>query len=60
MFKNHPDKHNIKFVVLPTVMEALGFMCDVPIHFIQLIDKFREGKPHACGVKLDFSLLLAN
>jgi hypothetical protein len=57
MFKNHPNKDNIDFVILPLVTEAVGFMCDIPIDTYDLIDKFGHGKTHAQGFKFDFSRL---
>ena len=59
MFKNHPEKHNIHFIVLPYVMEAVGYACDVPIDFWDLYEKY-GGKSHytyaenTYGIKFDF------
>lgn len=36
MFKNHPNKDKIKFVVWPTVTEALISSCDVGSDIIEL------------------------
>ena len=62
MFKNHPDKHNIKFIVLPFVTEAVGYGCDVPIDFWNLYRKY-GGQSHyinaeeTYGLKFDFHLI---
>ena len=58
MFKDHPNKDNIKFIILPIVTEIVSHVCDVPIDCYDLIDKYGEGQPDACGFKFDFSRLL--
>jgi hypothetical protein len=55
MFKNHPNKANIKFVVLPIVREVLHTTCDVAIDCEELMVKFGENTPAACGLNFDFS-----
>ena len=57
MFKDHPNKDNIHFIVLPTVREVLHTVCDIAIDCFEMMDKFGEGKPDAGGIKFDFSHL---
>jgi broad specificity phosphatase PhoE len=57
MFKNHPDKANIKFVVLPIAREVLHTTNDIAMDCHEMIEKYSEGKPEACGLKFDFSRL---
>ena len=57
MFKTHPNVSNIKFVIVPMVTEGISHVCDVPIDYYDLIDKYGEGQPDACGFKFDFSIL---
>ena len=35
-FKNHPNKENIKFIVLPLAREILNATCDIPMNFNDL------------------------
>ena len=55
MFKNHPNKQNIKFVVVPIVREVLHTCCDIAMNFNELVDKFGPDKEAACGINFDFS-----
>ena len=55
LFKNHPNKKNIHFVVLPNLREALRGATDIAIDCIELINKFGEDKTETCGIKFDFS-----
>lgn len=55
MFKKHPNKANIKFVVLPIVREGLHTTCDVAVDVDEMMTKFGEGSPDACGLSFDFS-----
>ena len=55
MYKNHPNKDKIKFVVLPIVREILHTTNDLCIDPDELMAKFGEGKEAACGLKFDFS-----
>ena len=57
MFKNHPDKENIRFVVLPIAREVLHTTNDICMNVFELIEKYGEGKPEACGIVFDFSRL---
>ena len=55
MYKNHPNKDNIKFIVLPIVREVLHTVCDIAQNCDLTIAKFGEGQPAAGGLKFDFS-----
>ena len=55
MFKNHPNKDNIHFVVLPMVREVLGWQCDIAMDCHEMMQKFSEGAEYAGGLKFDFS-----
>ena len=44
MFKNHPDKENIRFVVIPLVREQLKSMNDVTMDVNVLVEKYAAGK----------------
>jgi hypothetical protein len=55
MFKNHPNKNNIQFVVLPIIREILHATNDAAIDFDDLILKYGENSPASCGIKFDFS-----
>ena len=57
MFKNHPNKANIKFVVLPIIREVLHTSCDIAMDCEELIKKFADGQPGNCGLSFDFSRL---
>ena len=59
MFKEHPNKHNIKFVVLPMVREALRSINGIAINCYDMMAKFGEGQKIAGGLKFDFSYLLS-
>ena len=59
MFKNHPNRANIKFVVLPNVRENLHTCGDIGMDVYLLIEKFGEGKAASCGLNIDFSNLFA-
>ena len=60
MFKNHPYKKNIKFIVLPIAREVLGFCCDISMDVNELVEKYANGKPITCGINFDFSALYQN
>ena len=55
MFKNHPNKDNIKFIVLPIIREVLHTTCDIAIDCTEMMKKFADGQPGNCGIKFDFS-----
>jgi hypothetical protein len=55
MFKNHPEKEKIKFVVLPMAREILHTVCDVAMDPEELMKKFAHGQPICHGINFDFS-----
>ena len=55
MFKSHPNKDKIKFVVVPMVREILHTTNDIAMDCDELMAKYGEGQPAACGIKFDFS-----
>jgi len=57
MYKNHPNKDQIHFVVLPIVREVLHTTNDIAMDCFDLMAKYAEGKPETCGLKFDFSRL---
>jgi hypothetical protein len=57
MFKNHPEKNTIRFIVLPIAREVLHTTNDLCMDPYELVEKYGEGKPAACGLVFDFSRL---
>ena len=57
MFKNHPNKANIRFIVLPIVRECLACTNDIAMDCDELMVKFGEGAPATAGLNFDFSRL---
>lgn len=55
MYKNHPNKKNIKFVVLPMIREVYHTTNDIAIDVYEMMEKFGEGAEMACGLNFDFS-----
>ena len=55
MFKNHPNKENIKFVVLPCIREVYYTTNDIAMDCFEMMEKFGEDKEITCGIKFDFS-----
>ena len=43
MFKNHPNKESIQFIVLPVVREVMKTMNDVAMDVNLLLEKFAPG-----------------
>jgi len=43
MFKEHPNKEKIRFIVLPIVREILHTVCDLAIDCHDLMEKYGEG-----------------
>ena len=44
MFKNHPNKHNIKFIVLPLLRELMVAKDDIAVDVNSLIKEFTSKK----------------
>lgn len=58
MFKNHPNKKNIRFIVLPVVREVLETSNDIAHDIDYIVDKYSHGKEICNGIHFDFSLNL--
>jgi len=43
MFKNHPNKKNIKFIVLPIARGIIRTFASIPMNVYKLIDKYKKG-----------------
>ena len=57
MFKDHPNKQSIKFIVLPIFREVLHTTCDIAIDCEDLIKKYGKWMPGNHGIEFDFSRL---
>ena len=60
MFKNHPNKEKITFIVMPLIHEFYHTSNDIPHDYMKVIERYAPGKPECHGVKFDFSMILAN
>lgn len=60
MFKNHPQKKDIKFILVPILREVLHTLCDVPTDVHCIMEQFAQGKEACHGIDFDFTLLKAN
>ena len=56
MFTNHPNKENIKFVVIPIIREFMMAKDDICSNIYDIIKRFTEEK---CGINFDFSHVMA-
>lgn len=43
LFKNHPNKDTMQFIVLPILTEQLRNVSDIAIDCFELMDKFGPG-----------------
>jgi hypothetical protein len=55
MFKDHPNKSTITFIVLPIVRELLHTSNDMPADIWMVIKKYAAGEPICEGLLFDFS-----
>lgn len=55
MFKNHPNKANIKFIVLPIIREILSTTNDFAMDCDELMAKYADGSPLNHGIKFNWS-----
>ena len=55
MFKNHPNKANIRFVVEPWIHEIMHTMNDIPMDALALVEKYGPGQEISHGISFDFS-----
>ena len=60
MFKNHPNKSNIKFMVLPLLREIMIAKDDIAVDANSLIQEFSSSKYKSYGINFDFSQLEAH
>lgn len=60
MFKNHPNKANITFIVLPLIHEFYHTSNDIPADYMKVVNRYAPGQAECHGVKFDFSMILAN
>jgi hypothetical protein len=44
LFKNHPNKSNIHFVVLPIIREVLETSNDIALDIDLIVEKYSSGK----------------
>ena len=47
MFKNHPNKENIRFIVVPIIREVLHTINDVCMDVNELVKKYAHGSKAA-------------
>ena len=55
MFKNHPNRDNIHFVVLPILREVFYSVGYIAIDCHELMEKYGEGADASQGIMFDFS-----
>jgi len=60
MFKNHPNRKNIKFVVLPLCHEILRSTSDIPMNVFKLMDIWNSEETEKYGITFDWSLIFLN
>ena len=58
MFKNHPNRSKIKFIVLPLIREVFFANGDIAMDHRKLIEKYGHGSELTHGIEFDFSALL--
>ena len=58
MFKKHPSKDTIRFIVLPIVREILGTTNDLAMEIEDTMFKYGPDQEICEGIQFDFSLLM--
>lgn len=58
LFKNHPNKKNVRFIVLPVVREVLETSNDIAQDIDHIVEKYSAGKEICHGLHFDFSMNL--
>lgn len=58
LFKNHPNKKDIRFIVLPVAREVLETSNDIAHHIDEIIEKYAPDQELCQGITFDFSLNL--
>ncbi|TNV76426.1 hypothetical protein FGO68_gene11145 [Halteria grandinella] len=56
LFKNHPNKKDIRFVVLPIIREVLETSNDIALDIDVIVEKYAPGQPITEGIHFDFSM----
>lgn len=56
LFKKHPHKSNIKFVVCPIIREVLETANDIALDANEIIEKYSDLE-FTCGIEFDFSMM---
>lgn len=56
LFKNHPNKKDIRFVVLPIIREVLETANDIALDFEHIVEKYSPDKEICQGLHFDFSM----
>lgn len=59
MFKTHPNKENIVFIVLPLIHEYFNTSNDIPADCYKVMERYAVGNAECHGLKFDFSMLMA-
>jgi len=56
LFKDHPNKKTIRFVVLPIVREVLETSNDIALDIDVIVQKYSKDQPLCEGIHFDFSM----
>lgn len=57
LFKNHPNKDNIKFIVVPILREVLETSNDIALDINEIISLYSVNSKICQGINFDFSLM---
>ena len=60
MFKNHPNKSKIKFIVLPLAREIMRTFTSTPMDPRQLMEIYKKGSKTTHGINFDWSMMFVN
>jgi hypothetical protein len=55
LFKNHPNKKDIRFIVLPVAREVLETSNDIALNIDHIMEKYSQDKELCQGINFDFS-----
>lgn len=58
LFKTHPNKKNIRFVVIPIIREVLETSNDIAQDIEITVAKYKKGEPICEGIEFDFSMCM--
>lgn len=59
LFKNHPNKAKIEFIVLPIIREILNSSNDVGMDVYDLMTKYAHGNEICHGISFNFNMILS-